>query len=385
MELKSKRRDVAIFLLITILGHILFGTISGNLIKMTWSWILNIYSDLLFGGLAELVDFSEDYAILKLFFGGGVSILSVLTLIGAVAVTAYMFYVLWYAVEDYNKICSREGAEHLKTPNYFIVWLLSWLVPFGIYKMYWFYKYGNQMQELGRKRRVDIKNTGKKYLLMLLIPMAAEVVFALIFIIALFAAAGGDGSLGSIGWMVAALLCLFIAAFVEQNIMSYVVWGGWLNSLNLITENYRVTPPDDRTQTVGSVMVLTGQHKNTVIPVREGEEIILGRDSRTQTVGSVMVLTGQYKNAVIPVREGEEIILGRDSSKCHLIFENTHVSRVHCGVRYRRRENVYLITDYSTNGTFFENGQRLPKGQAVSCRRGTRILLGKSGEKFIVR
>lgn len=372
MELKSKRRDVAIFLLITILGHILFGTISGNVIKMTWSWILNIYSGM-FGGLAQLTDLGEDYAVLKLFFGGGVSILSMLTLIGAVAVTAYMFYVLWYAVEDYNKICSREGAEHLKTPNYFIVWLLSWLVPFGIYKMYWFYKYGNQMQELGRKRRVDIKNTGKKYLLILLIPTIGEVVFGLIVIIAAFAAASGDGSLGSIGWMVVAIICMFIAAFVGQNIMPYVVWGGWLNSLNLITENYGVEP----------IPPLPPQPpKQPVSPLPKPPII---DELPTQTVGSVMVLTGQYKNAVIPVKEGEEIILGRDSSKCHLIFENTHVSRVHCGVRYRRRENVYLITDYSTNGTFFENGQRLPKGQAVSCRRGTRILLGKSGEKFIVR
>lgn len=372
MELKSRRRDVAIYLLVMILGGFICGGLYLWLISSAYGWMGINWGKIMIGYLILILP------------------------------NIYHIYVMYYAFEDYNKVCSRRREdEELKTPSFWIVFGLG-IITFGIYTYYWFYKYGYHMYELGQRRRVAIKDKGSTYLKMFLIPMAVLISLLIIFVIicvcAGMSAASYDvysyfGSRNALSGLVGAgvglVICsiLITIAIIVVAVMTPVTWGKWLRNLNLLTESDTVPemrPWDDP---------LPPQPPRPVPPVYTPPQppkptppiYIPPEDHTTQTVGSVMILTGQYKNAMIPVKEGEEIILGRDSSKCHLIFENTHVSRVHCGVQYRRRENVYLITDYSTNGTFLKNGQQLVKNRPTACRRGTIVLLGKSGEQFIVR
>ena len=62
---------------------------------------------------------------------------------------------------------------------------------------------------------------------------------------------------------------------------------------------------------------------------------------------------------VIP--EDKEIFVGRDSSICEIQVLDGSISRKHCGIRYDKLNEKFIITDYSTNGTFLSNGKRMDR------------------------
>lgn len=261
------------------------------------------------------------------------------------------------AVDDYNKICGRTNEDYyLESPNFMIVFLLN-MVTIGIYGFYWFYKYGNNLQELGRRKNIAIKDAGKSYLKLTLIPTVIVWVFALLSIIMIFVMYSGANSWNyrtvessAVGFIIC-LILLMIAAVCSW-VMTYVAWAKWLTNLNRITG-----------------MEYSGFGGGYgVIP-------------QAPAAGSILILTGQYKDAVLPVGENEEIILGRDEARSHLVFMNEYVSRVHCGIRFERATSMYTVTDYSMNGTFIKGGARLEKGQSVLCNPGTVLVLGRSGEE----
>jgi len=84
------------------------------------------------------------------------------------------------------------------------------------------------------------------------------------------------------------------------------------------------------------------------------------------------------------VPQGEEIILGRDAAMAHVIIDQDadRVSRRHCGIRYNPQDGSYIVTDYSTNGTFREDGSRMPSNMSVTLMRGATIKLGSSSVSF---
>ena len=100
--------------------------------------------------------------------------------------------------------------------------------------------------------------------------------------------------------------------------------------------------------------------------------------------GSIIGVSGMYRNTGIDIPYGEEIILGRDAAMSHVIIDqdSDRVSRRHCGVRYNPADGTYIVTDYSTNGTFREDGSRLPANMPVALSRGTVIKLGSSQVSF---
>lgn len=406
MENRYKTRNVTVFMLVTIIGTVLAGTVVGNLSKL----ITNVMSR------AVLEDLMYSYSSMlggswftKMFFGS--TELTVLWLLVALGVFIYRFYTLWYALQDYNQICCDDNpSQGGQTPNYLIVCILCAIVPFRLYTMYWFNKQGNRMKEMADRRGADVKTKGSTYLAMLLVPSVIKWVSCVLFVVLLMA--GGvslssmsayssfSSSLGTAaGTLIGAVVFLLLfgaAGFIRDRVLFHVAWGVFLGNLNRLavsasngqgSVNGRGTvPPVQRppvnTPPMQRPPVNTPPVQKPPVntpPVRNANE-----EQPTQAVGSVKILTGQYKDAVLAVKQGEEIILGRDKSKCHLIFDNPHVSRVHCGVRYNSRENIYLITDYSTNGTFLKNGQQLRKGEPAKCRRGSVIVLGKSGEEFMI-
>ncbi|MEG1547325.1 MAG: PrsW family glutamic-type intramembrane protease [Clostridia bacterium] len=57
----------------------------------------------------------------------------------------------------------------------------------------------------------------------------------------------------------------------------------------------------------------------------------------------------------------DTLVIGRSADQCNIIFpdETMGVSRRHCTLQ-RREQDVYIMDNDSTNGTFLENGKRLP-------------------------
>ena len=91
--------------------------------------------------------------------------------------------------------------------------------------------------------------------------------------------------------------------------------------------------------------------------------------------GAILGVSGEYTGARIPV--DREIIIGRDQNSCNIVITQPDISRRHCGISYDARRNVYAVMDYSSNGTFLEDGTRLRRESATELHAGDVIKVGK--------
>lgn len=100
-------------------------------------------------------------------------------------------------------------------------------------------------------------------------------------------------------------------------------------------------------------------------------------------VGTIMGVNGVYADAIFRIDPNERITIGRDPKSAQIVVdENCElVSRKHCTILGCVSSNCYIVTDYSTNGTFAD-GKKLPKGEAVAVARGTVIAVGDESNTF---
>lgn len=77
-------------------------------------------------------------------------------------------------------------------------------------------------------------------------------------------------------------------------------------------------------------------------------------------------IKGQYKDCVFKINGDERFVLGRDPSVCNIVFSETEskISRKHCEIYYDFEDEKYIITDYSSNGTYVVKGNRKSKLQS---------------------
>lgn len=99
-------------------------------------------------------------------------------------------------------------------------------------------------------------------------------------------------------------------------------------------------------------------------------------------VGMIMGLSGEYKGMQVTIQDNETVIMGRDGNECNLIISGSKVSRKHCSISYYSKTNRYLLTDYSSNGTFMNDGKRIPPNTSVEIMPGTVIYLGNRDNSF---
>ncbi|MCL2126100.1 MAG: FHA domain-containing protein [Oscillospiraceae bacterium] len=100
--------------------------------------------------------------------------------------------------------------------------------------------------------------------------------------------------------------------------------------------------------------------------------------------GSIVGVSGMYRGTTIDIPVGEEIVIGRDSLMAHIIIDQDadRISRKHCGIRFNPNDGMYSVIDYSTNGTFREDGSRLLSNVPVSMPSGTVIIIGSRNTSF---
>lgn len=110
----------------------------------------------------------------------------------------------------------------------------------------------------------------------------------------------------------------------------------------------------------------------------EAGEAVL--QSVSKVAGKLFGVTGAYAGAELAVEAGG-IIMGRDAAEAQLIIDSPKVSRRHCRVVYDNQKKQYIVTDYSSNGTFVGN-RRLTKGVAEILPVGTVIALGDNKNTF---
>lgn len=97
----------------------------------------------------------------------------------------------------------------------------------------------------------------------------------------------------------------------------------------------------------------------------------------------ILCTAGAYKGGSFPIKSGEELSIGRDSSLCQIVVTSaTKVSRRHCGIKYSASDNRYIVTDYSSNGTYLEDGTRLSYMTPTPVSRNTVLLIGDRENQF---
>ena len=85
--------------------------------------------------------------------------------------------------------------------------------------------------------------------------------------------------------------------------------------------------------------------------------------------GAITCLSGEYAGARVVVGKAP-IILGRDKEVCQLIYSGERISRQHCSISYDADNEVYKIFDFSTNGTFRADGERLKANVSNEFKAG---------------
>ena len=102
--------------------------------------------------------------------------------------------------------------------------------------------------------------------------------------------------------------------------------------------------------------------------------------------GIIIGKTGMYKNAAFKIESGEEMFIGRDAAMSHIIVDTgaEKVSRKHCGIVYDGRRRHYIVCDYSSNGTFREDGGRLQEMMMTVLPCGATIYLGDRQNGFLL-
>lgn len=98
--------------------------------------------------------------------------------------------------------------------------------------------------------------------------------------------------------------------------------------------------------------------------------------------GNILCVSGEYAGMQIPVGEEETIVIGRDAKECNLVVGGAKVSRRHCAISWFSRTNRYTLTDFSSNGTFYQDGKRIPPNTTVEIMPGTLIYLGDRENSF---
>ena len=96
--------------------------------------------------------------------------------------------------------------------------------------------------------------------------------------------------------------------------------------------------------------------------------------------GVVVGIAGKYAGANFDMLDGSELVFGRDPQSANIIFDQTasDISRRHCSVKFDGKANQYVVTDYSSTGTFLEGSIQIEKGQPKTLAKGTVIYLGGS-------
>lgn len=109
----------------------------------------------------------------------------------------------------------------------------------------------------------------------------------------------------------------------------------------------------------------------------------------TLTPNSVAVIgmSGACNGQVFTLFNEETETIGRDVNQCNIIVDEgaEKVSRKHCSVRYDFDRQKYMVTDFSSNGTYvLEGGQKkkLQYGSETAVPAGYVLLLGNESTAF---
>lgn len=98
--------------------------------------------------------------------------------------------------------------------------------------------------------------------------------------------------------------------------------------------------------------------------------------SNSAETGAIVCIQGDYVGAIIRIKPEQTILVGRDGETVDMVVNLPMVSRKHCEIIYHADSKEYEVIDYSTNGTFINDEQRLAKNTKYMLKPETQIYFG---------
>lgn len=176
-----------------------------------------------------------------------------------------------------------------------------------------------------------------------------------------------NDTLANIVWVVYALVCLLISVmyyikyyrtFKLHSALTLLVF---IPGLNLITE------------AVDALLAFSSAFEERKIPV-----------VAPSNPGRIAGIAGEYAGAEFELADGQELIIGRDGKQCNLVLTGSDaesVSNRHCSIRFSAYDRSYVVTDYSSNGTYdAKTGRKL--GVSTKMWEGSTIYLADQRNVF---
>ncbi|MBQ9516479.1 MAG: DUF4234 domain-containing protein [Eubacterium sp.] len=279
--------------------------------------------------------------------------------------------------KEVNEICEGDGKN---TMFYLWAWLLG-AVTLGIFPLIWFYKTMERLKDNGYRYGVNVKHSGGEFLLWFLL-----------------------GSFIAVGPIVA--LCYFVS---DVNQFSEYV--------GVICPKRYSANPIERLEIEREPFPGLDEHYGNGYQEGYGYGDGYGGyndgygyqdggygdggyigdgygaypdDGGTvveNAVGNVMWLNGDYTGYTFPVNPGVETIIGKDPKQCNIVIGKEHatVSRRHAGIQYDPANRLYILTDYSSNGTFINDGaqtKRIESGMPTYLEPGKIVSIGNGENSF---
>ncbi len=281
--------------------------------------------------------------------------------------------------EEVNDICRGDGDNNM----FYLLAALLGIVTLGIYPIVWYCKAMNRLCNNGYRYGITVRHTGTEFLLWYL------------FGILLF----------GVGPIVA--LCLFVSDlnqfanlqtaygnnYVQDN-QGYYLQNGEQQYYGEQQQYY-----GEQQQYYGEQQQYYGEQQQYYgnggeNPADYGETDTLSSaptsaptSEPAPSEGSVMWLGGEYTGYTFPIKPDTEVIIGKDPNQSNIVIGKEHatVSRKHVGIRYDSSNGMYILTDYSTNGTYINDGAytgRLERGAATYIGSGVIASIGNGENSF---
>lgn len=106
---------------------------------------------------------------------------------------------------------------------------------------------------------------------------------------------------------------------------------------------------------------------------------------------TALVLTGvsgHFAQKSFKFQQNERVAMGNDASKCALAYppDAGHISGVHCVISFSNALNSFVLLDQnSEEGTFVDDGKRLPPQSLYPLKNGAGFYLAVADQKFTVQ
>ncbi len=302
-------------------------------------------------------------------------VFAIIILVASIAYFIYVLVLFSGVTKDMNTVCERSNIPGKSLP-YILVVLLSFITG-QIYNVIWSKQQGKRLFDAAGSYGRQIKGTEKSHLRNSVLGSILTWVTALYYIIKKVNP-NFHFPLPALPVILVLLVVLYILSFFQiANMASFI------RDVNILADAYNGQPSqipmDARTDSMQANPVPQNPMQEAAdndytMPVNEWKpEGAWAPEHAQQQGGAMECCRGIYEGAQFPVLD--EIIIGRDETCAHVVIKNPEISRRHCSVRYNPANGTYMVTDYSSNGVYYKNGQAFPKNSPVTLKRPLKNIL----------